>query len=182
MFSLLFIVILFLFWYFMVKGPIRKCVNYIQTAKSITQEKKRKENLLLDYGDLPVDEIITGLDLSRDDKAHILYTKYNRDEVNDLLDTAEKEGRKAKLKPIKRKIIQNIQESYGNIPTDSREPIPDDVKDIVWRRDAGKCVKCGSQEKLEFDHIIPVSKGGSNTARNIQILCEKCNRSKSDHI
>src|SRR3990172_8245951 len=52
----------------------------------------------------------------------------------------------------------------------------------VWNRDGGKCVKCGSQEKLEFDHIIPLSKGGSNTARNVQLLCETCNRSKGDSI
>jgi hypothetical protein len=57
--------------------------------------------------------------------------------------------------------------------------ISQDVKDKVWRRDEGKCVNCGSNEKLEFDHIIPFSKGGSNTYRNIQLLCEKCNREKS---
>mgnify|MGYP005837093489 CR=1 FL=1 len=55
----------------------------------------------------------------------------------------------------------------------SRPPIPDDVKTYVWQRDAGRCVICGSSENLEFDHIIPVSKGGSSTARNIQLLCER---------
>lgn len=64
----------------------------------------------------------------------------------------------------------------------SREPIPEDVRFAVWRRDGGKCVKCGSNNNLEFDHVIPVSKGGSNTERNIQLLCEKCNREKSDKI
>lgn len=52
----------------------------------------------------------------------------------------------------------------------------------VWRRDEAKCVNCGSNELLEFDHIIPVAKGGSNTARNVQLLCENCNRSKRDKI
>ena len=64
----------------------------------------------------------------------------------------------------------------------NRESIPDEVKIIVWQRDHGKCVKCGSQESLEYDHIIPVSKGGSNTVRNIQILCEGCNRSKGGSL
>ena len=57
--------------------------------------------------------------------------------------------------------------------------IPKDVKNSVWNRDQEKCCECGSKEKIEFDHIIPVSKGGSNTERNIQLLCEKCNRQKS---
>jgi hypothetical protein len=60
--------------------------------------------------------------------------------------------------------------------------IPSNVKIAIWRRDVGKCVDCGPQEKLEYDHIIPVSKGGSNTERNIQLLCEKCNRKKSATI
>jgi hypothetical protein len=64
----------------------------------------------------------------------------------------------------------------------SRERIPQRVKDLVWKRDGGVCVKCGSNKNLEFDHIIPVSKGGANTYRNIQLLCEKCNRKKSNKI
>ena len=60
--------------------------------------------------------------------------------------------------------------------------ISQNVKDKVWNRDQGKCIECGSNEKLEFDHIIPFSKGGSNTYRNIQLLCEECNRKKSNQI
>ena len=60
--------------------------------------------------------------------------------------------------------------------------ISQEVKDKVWNRDGGKCVKCGSNENLEFDHIIPFSKGGGNTYRNIQLLCEPCNRTKSNKI
>jgi len=60
--------------------------------------------------------------------------------------------------------------------------ITQDVMDRVWRRDEGKCVKCGSQENLEFDHMVPFSKNGSNSYRNIQLLCEPCNRSKSAKI
>src|SRR5947209_7867127 len=63
-----------------------------------------------------------------------------------------------------------------------RQPIPDDVRVFVWQRDGGRCVKCGGQERLEFDHIIPLTRGGSNTARNLQLLCETCNRSKGGEI
>jgi hypothetical protein len=64
----------------------------------------------------------------------------------------------------------------------TRTPIPDDVKVFVWRRDRGRCVRCQSQTRLEYDHVIPVVMGGSNTARNIQLLCERCNREKGGHL
>jgi hypothetical protein len=60
--------------------------------------------------------------------------------------------------------------------------IAQEVKDLVWNRDGGKCAQCSSNARLEFDHIIPFSKGGSNTYRNIQLLCEECNRKKTNTI
>ncbi len=60
--------------------------------------------------------------------------------------------------------------------------ISQQVKDLVWNRENGRCRECQSNERLEFDHIIPFSKGGSNTYRNIQLLCEPCNRTKSGKI
>ncbi len=63
-----------------------------------------------------------------------------------------------------------------------RLQIPEEVRIAVWRRDQGKCVRCGSRENLEYDHIVPVSKGGSNTVRNVELLCESCNRQKGDRI
>ncbi len=79
--------------------------------------------------------------------------------------------------------VENLENSITNNDSfRTREPIPEEVRFEVWRRDQGRCVICGSQENLEFDHIIPFSKGGSNTARNLQLLCQKCNRHKSDKI
>lgn len=64
----------------------------------------------------------------------------------------------------------------------TRPRIPEQVRIQVWRRDGGKCARCGSRDRLEYDHIVPISRGGSNTTRNIELLCESCNRSKSDKI
>ena len=66
--------------------------------------------------------------------------------------------------------------------TERTRRISQQVMNNVWNRDNGKCVTCGSNQNLEFDHIIPFSKGGSNTYRNIQLLCESCNRQKSNKI
>ena len=63
-----------------------------------------------------------------------------------------------------------------------RHSIPSDVRKIIYKRDNGRCVRCGSDKEIEYDHIIPVSKGGSSTTNNIEILCQDCNRSKFDKI
>lgn len=63
-----------------------------------------------------------------------------------------------------------------------RESIPRAVQREIWQRDGGKCVECDSKKSLCFDHIVPFSKGGSNTVRNLQLLCEKCNLSKGNRI
>jgi len=69
-----------------------------------------------------------------------------------------------------------------DIDDDRSRHITQSVKDDVWNRDGGVCTQCGSGENLEFDHIIPHSEGGSNTYRNVQLLCQACNRSKSNSI
>jgi hypothetical protein len=61
--------------------------------------------------------------------------------------------------------------------------IPTAVKVEVWRRDRAKCVLCGSDKNLHFDHDVPFSKGGSSiTAANVRLLCARHNLEKSARI
>jgi CRISPR/Cas system Type II protein with McrA/HNH and RuvC-like nuclease domain len=90
-------------------------------------------------------------------------------------------------KDIKNRFTNQVQENNiilkdESIKKERSRRISQNVKDKVWNRDGGVCVNCGSMENLEFDHIIPFSKGGANTYRNIQLLCEQCNRQKSNKI
>lgn len=70
-----------------------------------------------------------------------------------------------------------------SVATETDRLIPSPVKLEVWKRDKGRCVLCGSQSNLHFDHIIPYSQGGySKDAKNIQILCARHNLEKHDRI
>lgn len=75
-------------------------------------------------------------------------------------------------------------EARSQVPSlDHDRVIPTQVKLEVWKRDKGKCVRCGSANNLHFDHIIPYSLGGSSKdARNIQLLCALHNIQKRDAI
>ncbi|WP_312519131.1 HNH endonuclease signature motif containing protein [Anaerospora sp.] len=67
-----------------------------------------------------------------------------------------------------------------------RVSIPSWAKKAVFYRDRGRCVKCNKdvsgtlsfQNKLNYDHIIPLASGGLNDISNLQLLCEECNKRK----
>lgn len=62
------------------------------------------------------------------------------------------------------------------------------LREFIKARDHFTCCNCGNSTSmepnllLEIDHIIPVSKGGRTVEDNLQTLCWKCNRSKSNKI
>jgi len=122
------------------------------------------------------------------DKIYVVLNKeHYADELITLLILEHIDKKRRKIDKERRK-FESLKREYlpgsktGKPCEEDDRKIPEDVKIYVWRRDEGECKKCSSREKLEYDHIIPVTKGGSNTARNIELLCEKCNREKSANI
>jgi 5-methylcytosine-specific restriction endonuclease McrA len=59
-------------------------------------------------------------------------------------------------------------------------------RNYIKVRDEFTCRICGISTNaepnllLEIDHIKPVSKGGLSTETNLQTLCWRCNRTKSN--
>lgn len=66
----------------------------------------------------------------------------------------------------------------GLIPGSVRTNFSSEVTNKVFSRDCGKCLACGSKTNLCIDHIVPISRGGSNDFNNLQLLCSDCNASK----
>lgn len=63
--------------------------------------------------------------------------------------------------------------------------IPRKIMLQVVRRDGHICQSCRinvRDDEIEFDHIIPVAKGGPTTVENLRLLCRSCNRKKSDSL
>jgi hypothetical protein len=54
----------------------------------------------------------------------------------------------------------------------------DIIRNIVLERDGYACTYCGSNKRLEGDHILPLSRGGSNAFENLVTACKPCNLAK----
>lgn len=61
-----------------------------------------------------------------------------------------------------------------------RKIISEALRNKIFKRDSFKCGSCGSEENLQIDHIVPFSKGGLTTIKNLQTLCKTCNVSKGN--
>jgi hypothetical protein len=94
------------------------------------------------------------------------------DEVLALVHERERRRRRR----IDRAMDMMLTDARADAPR--REGVPEQVRREVFRRDGGRCARCGSDELLQFDHVIPVALGGASTAANLQLLCAPCNRDK----
>ncbi|KKN88438.1 hypothetical protein LCGC14_0250010 [marine sediment metagenome] len=59
-----------------------------------------------------------------------------------------------------------------------RRPLKRSEKTAIFERDKHRCVQCGDWKKLQIDHIVPISKNGTNHADNLQTPCQTCNSNK----
>jgi hypothetical protein len=67
-----------------------------------------------------------------------------------------------------------------NVP--ARKPIGKRLRFAIFARDQFTCRYCGAQPPevvLHVDHVLPVSKGGTNEESNLVTACQACNLGKS---
>lgn len=78
-----------------------------------------------------------------------------------------------------------LSEIRKYIPAPDRAPDPRNKHKInpgrrlrILARDGYQCLKCGTNNDLCMDHIVPISRGGETDDDNLQTLCRTCNLQK----
>lgn len=88
------------------------------------------------------------------------------------------------LKSVQSEISSKVEKTGHS--KRQRSAMTNDLREAVKKRDNYTCCICGNSVfdepnlLLEVDHIIPISKGGKTDASNLQTLCWRCNRKKSN--
>jgi 5-methylcytosine-specific restriction endonuclease McrA len=69
----------------------------------------------------------------------------------------------------------------------SARHVPAHVREAVWERDGGRCTfvsgagrRCEARERLEYDHVVPVAKGGEATVEGVRLLCRAHNQYEAE--
>jgi hypothetical protein len=98
------------------------------------------------------------------------------------LTKAEWQAIKPSVPPLLRGVQPHIAASLKHIRLFDGQRLPSEdwhiVRSIVLERDGHACTYCGSDKRLEGDHIVPLSRGGSNAFVNLATACRPCNLSK----
>lgn len=89
------------------------------------------------------------------------------------------------IKEIKSELSRKLNKySHAKV---QRNTMTNDLRNAIKKRDNYTCCICGNSIYkepnllLEVDHIVPISKGGKTEADNLQTLCWRCNREKSNN-
>jgi hypothetical protein len=69
------------------------------------------------------------------------------------------------------RLHQGLADSSGQ---PDRNYVSETVRKSVWRRDGGKCARCGSRDGLDFSVVAATLRGPTATAQDVQMLCTRC--------
>lgn len=55
-----------------------------------------------------------------------------------------------------------------------------DKRAYLFEREKGCCIYCGRKGKMEVEHVVPKSKGGTDSLNNLVLACHDCNQAKGN--
>ena len=74
-------------------------------------------------------------------------------------------------------------DALDRVNKSKRRKFNPDERKIIYAKSKGRCTLCGrfmNFDDFTVDHIVPLSKGGSNNINNLQATCRVCNNIKQD--
>lgn len=74
--------------------------------------------------------------------------------------------------------------SYSDEPTPvaRRKAFGTATRNQITLRDGARCARCLRTDDLHIDHVVPLSRGGSNDINNLRFLCRACNLHKGSRL
>ena len=98
------------------------------------------------------------------------------------VDRSEWKAIKPVVLPLLANVRPRIAQSLEQLRRFDGQRLPpgdwDVIRSIIFERDGYTCTYCGSDKRLEGDHILPLSRGGSNAFENLVTACKPCNLAK----
>jgi len=98
------------------------------------------------------------------------------------VDKSEWKAIKPVVLPLLANVRPRIAQSLAQLRRFDGQRLPpgdwDVIRSIIFERDRYACTYCGSDKRLEGDHILPLSRGGSNAFENLVTACKPCNLAK----
>lgn len=86
-------------------------------------------------------------------------------------DAPVKSSTQSYKRPLVIKLLRYVYVPYKKVPL---------TRHNIFRRDGHKCGYCESTKDLTLDHILPKSRGGGNTWKNLVTCCKRCNNKKDN--
>jgi 5-methylcytosine-specific restriction endonuclease McrA len=100
-----------------------------------------------------------------------LYKRGNPIHIASVLDWQKRNPQK--VRAYKANTRSNRKKGIGKLPSD--------ITVKLYTLQHGRCAYCPTKlTRYHLDHIVPIARGGLNIETNVQLLCQKCNQSKSD--
>jgi len=115
-----------------------------------------------DYTPLNITTLRRGFKLVFKGKAEIIFSDENNPIVTEI---------KNYKRPSIIRLIRYIYLPYKKVPLSRYN---------VFRRDGHRCVYCRAKKNLTLDHVLPKSRGGRNTWKNLVTCCKVCNLKKNN--
>ena len=169
-----------------------KAANFIRLHPDCSYVKVRSSSKGNDYvictkiklvgaNDKIVDTFQRARQFSSVDEAYE-YIDANRSLLDPDVTTVIDDKFNRKRRPSKQVFVQPIEKfEFDNMDTSERIVIPQNIRSHVYDLSDGTCAICGnalSKYNYTIDHIIPLSRGGTNSIDNLRATHESCNKLK----